>query len=714
VALKEIRPDKAGSAEVRRRFLNEAAITGLLEHPGIVPIYALDQDAEGQPYYVMRFIQGQTFREAIQAYHAQPTSVRFRELLQRFITVCQTMAYAHSKEVIHRDLKPSNIMLGEFGETLVLDWGLAKQKRSSPEGSDDIPAETPPVEPSNGRESLTQLGQVIGTLAYMSPEQAKGEKRLHPTLDIFALGAILYELLTGRTPYADVPQTTLLYHVQLGRFPTPRQVKKDVSRTLDAICRQAMAVNPAERYGSAQELARDVENWLADEPVPVLPESWPARLGRWARRHRTATATIMALLLTAVVALGVGTILLEQANEETLRQRNAAVAAKEETERARIAAEEAKQKALANAVEAKRSADDAAAVMRFLVQDMIQLALPGAKGKELTVREALDTVSPRLSRTFARAPRIEATLRLALGHSYAVLGRYADADTHFQRAYQLRERHLGAEHPATLEALSALGYGRALLGKIEESLRVRQQVLAQRERLLGPQDPATARSLAEVGMTLLDLNRSKEAEPFLRRAVELYRQFELSQGRISINGLMALEGLGAVLVRLGQPQEGLGLLEQAVEGVQQYCGEEHLETLRAQNSWISGLRRASRYFEAEKKARELLPQARLHHGEDHPRVLQMETQLVVALMQQFKWTEAEPLSALLLERCRRVLPPNHKDRNSAFANRATILFALGRVAEARQVALEGTKDRQTPTPTTPSKPARKHPAGGKP
>jgi serine/threonine protein kinase len=121
VALKEIRPDRRGNAHLRWRFLAEAEITGQLEHPGVVPIYALEEDAEGQPYYAMRFVRGCTLAEAIQAYHARPTPLAFHDLLKRFLDVCQTIAYAHSRGVIHRDLKPANVMLGDFGETLVVD-----------------------------------------------------------------------------------------------------------------------------------------------------------------------------------------------------------------------------------------------------------------------------------------------------------------------------------------------------------------------------------------------------------------------------------------------------------------------------------------------------------------------------------------------------------------------------------------------------------------
>src|SRR5262249_7383958 len=130
VAVKEIRPDRR-SAEVRRRFINEAEITGQLEHPGIVPIYALERDSFGEPYYVMRVIQGRSLSDVIELYHSAPTLLAFRELLQRFTTVCRTIAYAHDHGVLHRDLKPANIMIGDYGETLVVDWGLAKRFQSS-------------------------------------------------------------------------------------------------------------------------------------------------------------------------------------------------------------------------------------------------------------------------------------------------------------------------------------------------------------------------------------------------------------------------------------------------------------------------------------------------------------------------------------------------------------------------------------------------------
>jgi tRNA A-37 threonylcarbamoyl transferase component Bud32 len=203
VALKRIRPDKLHEA-ARRRFLREAAITAGLQHPGIVPIYGLGQDEDG-PFYTMPFVRGQTLQEAIGGFHQDPSlgrdwgqrSLKFRGLLQQFTTVCNTMAYAHDQGVVHRDLKPSNIMLGPYGETLVMDWGLAKAF-----GADDQDAEgeEPAPSPSPSPEALTATGDVLGTPQYMSPEQAKGEPA-GPASDIFSLGLILYAILTGKPAY---------------------------------------------------------------------------------------------------------------------------------------------------------------------------------------------------------------------------------------------------------------------------------------------------------------------------------------------------------------------------------------------------------------------------------------------------------------------------------------------------------------------------------
>ncbi len=300
VALKEIQPRYAGREDQRVRFVLEAEITGNLEHPGIVPVYSLGRSADGRPYYAMRFIRGESYSVAIKRFHEEfrvdaatagatvrshtqaKWGIAFRQLLGRFLDVCDAIDYAHSRGVLHRDLKPANIMLGRFGETLVVDWGLAKVL-----GNDEIiPAQSDgEFEPSLGGASVTctgetQQGTTIGTPAYMSPEQARGSiDELGPVSDVYSLGATLYELLTGKVAFPGEKISAVIEQVLKGAIPPPREVDRSIPVALEAICLKAMAKEPGMRYPSVRSLARDLEHWLADEPVAAYPERRLERLG---------------------------------------------------------------------------------------------------------------------------------------------------------------------------------------------------------------------------------------------------------------------------------------------------------------------------------------------------------------------------------------------------------------------------------------------------
>jgi len=346
VALKEIQSRHLWDDSQRERFVREAEVTGGLEHPGIVPVYSLGHHEDGRPFYAMRFIRGDSLKEAIEKFHAGPNSVasgskpaqddvsaatligvappeaaatpptsgggerlvsreefvsvEFRKLLGRFIDVCQAIEYAHSRGVLHRDLKPGNIMLGKYGETLVVDWGLAKAA-----GKDDRFAESEEVTfvaSSGSGVEQTQQGSVVGTPSYMSPEQAAGKlDQLGPTTDVYSLGATLYHLLTGQAPITGqsrrpsavnspatprVSMTELLRRVQHGEFPRPREIIPHVPASLEAICLKAMSLRSEDRYASSSALAEDIEHWLADEPVTAHRETPLATLMRAVRRNR--------------------------------------------------------------------------------------------------------------------------------------------------------------------------------------------------------------------------------------------------------------------------------------------------------------------------------------------------------------------------------------------------------------------------------------------
>ena len=265
VALKELRPERAALAAHRTRFLQEARITGQLEHPGIVPVYELAlRPDDQQPFYTMRFVRGRTLSEAARAWHqtrvrTQGDMLDLVPLLNAFVTVCNTIGYAHSHGVIHRDLKGENVVLGDYGEVVVLDWGLAKLVNRTEE-PDDPSVVVDDV--SSNDLGLTVQGQAMGTPAYMAPEQASGRLDLIDRhTDIYGLGAILYEVLTGRPPFSGADTHEVLRKVREDQPLLPREQWAEVPPALEGICMRALAKSPSDRFASAVDLATAVQGW---------------------------------------------------------------------------------------------------------------------------------------------------------------------------------------------------------------------------------------------------------------------------------------------------------------------------------------------------------------------------------------------------------------------------------------------------------------------
>jgi eukaryotic-like serine/threonine-protein kinase len=309
VALKQIQERHADSPPSQARFVQEAEVTGRLEHRGIVPVYSLGHFANGRPFYAMRFVNGTSFDDAIKKFHAAasagPTAVdpslELRRLLTRFVDVCNTVAYAHSRGVLHRDLKPGNIIIDEYGETLVVDWGLAKT--GTVDADSDVTGGThQPV--STSITPYTRAGTAMGTPGFMSPEQATGHlAKLGPASDVYSLGATLYCLLTGTPPFGGTDLSAIASDVCAGNFPRPRQLIATVPPALEAICLKAMAVAPESRYDSARALGEEIERWLADQPVLAFPEPLPARVLRWVRRRKQWVAAAAAVLVLTLFGL---------------------------------------------------------------------------------------------------------------------------------------------------------------------------------------------------------------------------------------------------------------------------------------------------------------------------------------------------------------------------------------------------------------------------
>lgn len=315
----------------REAFAFEATVTSQLEHPNIVPVYVTGATPEGKPFYAMRLIPGRTLAAAIAEFHdrrrahdsAEQRSERYNELLAQFALACKAIAYAHDRGVIHRDIKPANIMLGKFGEVVVLDWGLAvrvdrdDKARSSGEQSIVMPtmtaASAPPEKPG-----------ISGTPAYMSPEQHDGARHVGPASDVYGLGATLYHILAGQPPF-DGDLTAIREKVVSGAVQPPSRVKRGVSHAIESVCLKAMARDPVDRYETPLELARDVEHYLADLPVSSYREPLPRRLARWARRHRTVAQLTTTALLLLLMTAGTAAVFLKRMAGEEYRARQTAL-----------------------------------------------------------------------------------------------------------------------------------------------------------------------------------------------------------------------------------------------------------------------------------------------------------------------------------------------------------------------------------------------------
>ncbi len=319
VALKQIRIEHSENPKACRRFRNEAQITGQLEHPNIVPVYEFCPAGEKSAhYYTMRLVKGKTLRKACDEFHASLSAGIHRHLdrvrlLQAFVSVCQAIAYANSRGVIHRDIKPENIVLGKFGEVVVLDWGLAKTIGPAEEADDSHDSTSQNVILANNHSSeQTAEGVVLGTPAYMAPEQARPELgSVDDRTDVNGLGSTLFVILTGVPPHQGKSVKATLEHVATLPVRRARDVSRFVPLALDAICAKATAFHPRDRYANAADIASDVQRYLADEPISVYEDTSLTKARRWIERNRVKFLIGMSILPMITLALAVWCLLLQ-------------------------------------------------------------------------------------------------------------------------------------------------------------------------------------------------------------------------------------------------------------------------------------------------------------------------------------------------------------------------------------------------------------------
>jgi serine/threonine protein kinase/tetratricopeptide (TPR) repeat protein len=758
VALKELQQESVKNPAVVTRFVEEARITGQLEHPGIVPVYELSQGAPGKkPFYTMRFIKGRTLSDAVRVYHTkrehgEAGPLDLRELLGAFVVVCNAVAYAHSRSIIHRDLKGSNVILGDFGEVMVLDWGLAKLLEAQPAPADA--AETP-VAPAradrpgsdelhlqpisinvNASRDLTLQGQVLGTPGYMAPEQAEGRlEAIDQRTDVYGLGAILYEILTGRPPFWDKDTLAILRRVINEAPEPPRFHVPATPPALEAVCLKALAKRPDARYPVATDVAREVQRWLADEPVTAYPESLTTRLGRWARRHKALVMSAAAILVSAVVALALGMVVLGEANRQKEEQRVLAEKARVEAQSQRNAAQHNAEEAQAENRRATKEAATKEALNKFLVDDILAEAAPerNARAKNVSVEEVLKKAAVKINSAFKEQPEVEASVRFTIGETFLKLGLWKEAEPHLQAAIRIGQE-LGPDHTAeTLKAKNSLGEVylsqerwpeaerisretvdacRRLLkpedkvrlestnllatilqneGKLVEAEPVARETLADRQRALGGEDLFTLRAVNNLARLLQDRGKLGETEALLRQTLKAW---PVKLGHDHPLYIAVTGNLGSLLIDEGRLDEAEVYLRQALESSNRVTGPNHPITVLTLNHLARLLERQNKLAEAESMCRRNLPACRQYLGQNHDKTLLAIDNLALVLKDQGKTAESEALLREALGIRRQIKPPGHYHIAFNLDTLGALLIDKGKAHEAEVLAREGLRLRK--------------------
>ena len=643
VAVKLLLPKYAPGSAVAARFVDEARITGQLQHPGIPAVYRVGTAAGGRPFLAMKLIKGRTLADLL----ADGSPV---DPLAVFEAVCQAVGYAHAHGVVHRDLKPQNVMVGSFGEVQVMDWGLAKVLagggRRAVEPADPE-ATTAPTEIRSLRDSdgtFTQAGSVLGTPAYMPPEQAAGESaKLGPRSDVFGLGGLLCVLLTGKPPIDGADAESVRVNAIRGRTEEAlaRLDACGADPDVVALCKRCLAFEPADRPGSGDEVAgavaalrraaddraRQAERDKLAAEVRAAEQAKRRRVQQWAG---TAVAVVLAAGITA-----------------SLWQARAARREADAAEAARQGEADQRAKAEAAKVAAEAKEKEADATVQFFEDKVFAAARPkgqdGGLGKDATLRDAILAALPALTNEMKDQPLVEARLRRVLGVTFRNLGNYQASVEQLERALALFTDRRGPDHPDTLGTANSLVNSLVNVGRWQDALPLAEQVLAARRRLLPSGHLDTFKSMNTLANCYDDLDRRADA---------------------------------------------LQLWKEALAGFQQVLPPDHPTTLVVMTNLARSYDALGRVDEALKMSEEALAGCRRSLPPDHPTTLGVMTNLAVHYSALGRHAEAVELGEAIVAGCRQTLPPDARTTLIALNNLARDYYTLRRPADALRMAEE--------------------------
>ena len=672
VALKVI---KLGmdTRQVMARFDAERQALAILDHPNIARVIDAGATETGRPFFVMELVTGTPITE-----YCDQQRMTVRQRVELLEPVCQAVQHAHQKGIIHRDLKPGNVLVSVVdGKAVpkIIDFGIAKA-----------------IDQRLTEATLFSLeNQMIGTPAYMAPEQAGGATDIDTRADVYSLGVILYELLTGVTPFDVQRLRSAAYHeiqrivrdvepprpstrlsqiqqlpsVAANRAVDPGRLSQSIRGELDWIVMKCLEKDRARRYETANGLAADLRRYLSDEPVIASPPSRLYRTRKLLRRHKVAFAVATGFVAVLAAATGIS---LWQA-KVALQQRDRAD---------REAAEARSQRN-----EAERRQRESEALISFINSDVFAGAtperMPDPRVRTEIATRMLHPAAEAAALRLGGEPLVKAAVMNQIGKSLYLLGRAADAEPLLQQSVDLLTAEYGPEHPRSLKALSDYAVAIAELDRRDDAEALHRRVLEARTRILGPEHAETLVSMINLSALLSKMGRAAEAEPLARQVVDIRTRL---MGPADLATLDAMQSLAVLLGTLGRPAEAEPLYRQILEVRTQVLGADHHDTVAALGNYGAVQFRLDRADEAEPLLRRAMEAYVRRYGPEHPATMSFQSNYLSMLIQLGRLEEAERLSRELLQSQARLLGEEHTSTIMSMHKLAAVLSQGGRADEA--------------------------------